>query len=90
MGKGNITYFTVKNIDLIMDGRMIVVETTKDKFFIPRDTMKVHLGKSPNENNRITDPELIDYLIYKIEIFIYRREEQNKFYKLVIGDLKKL
>lgn len=66
--------FTVTLIDFIRDGGTKMINTTKGKFYIHKETGKIHSDYPPNEENLIIDNLLINYLIARIENYILRKE----------------
>ena len=62
--------FTITSIDIIRDGGTNIIKTTKDDYYIHKDSKKFHSGYAPNEENLITDFLLIEYLIERIEKYI--------------------
>jgi len=67
--------FTITLIDTIRDGGTKIIKTTKDDYYIHKDSKKFYSGYAPNEENLITDFLLIEYLIERIETYIKRCEE---------------
>jgi len=67
--------FTITFIDTIRDGGTKIIKTTKDDYYIHKDSKKFHSGYSPSEENLITDFLLIKYLTERIETYIKRCEE---------------
>ena len=67
--------FTITLIDTIRDGGTKIIKTTKDAYYIHKDSKKFHSGYAPSDENLITDFLLIEYLIKRIETYIKRCEE---------------
>ena len=67
--------FTITLIDTIRDGGTKIIKTTKDDYYIHKDSKKFHYDYTPNEENLITDFLLIEYLVERIETYIKRCEE---------------
>ena len=67
--------FIIKVIDSIRDGGTKIIKTTKDDYYIHKDSKKFHSGYSPSEENLITDFLLIEYLTERIETYIKKCEE---------------
>ena len=73
--------FTITLIDTIRDGGTKIIKTTKDDYYIHKDSKKFHSSYTPSEENLITDFLLIEYLIEQIETYIKRcgeAVERNK------------
>jgi hypothetical protein len=67
--------FTITLIDTIRDGGTKIIKTTKDDYYIHKDSKKFHSGYTPSDENLITDFLLIEYLVERIETYIKRCEE---------------
>jgi len=67
--------FTITLIDTIRDGGTKIIRTTKDNFYIHKDSKKFHSSYPPSEENLITDFLLNEYLIERIETYIKKSEE---------------
>jgi len=67
--------FTITSIGTIRDGGTKIINTTKDDYYIHKDSKKFHSDYAPSEENLITDFLLIEYLIERIETYIKRCEE---------------
>ena len=82
--------FTITSIGTIRDGGTKIINTTKDDYYINKDSKKFHSGYSPSEENLITDFLLIEYLTERIETYIKRCEEDVEWNKNLLIEIKKL
>jgi hypothetical protein len=80
--------FTITLIDTIRDGGTKIIKTTKDDYYINKDSKKFHSGYSPSEENLITDFLLIEYLTERIETYIKRCEEDVERNKNLLIEIK--
>jgi hypothetical protein len=73
--------FTITFIDTLRDGGTKFIKTTKNYYYVNKDTKKFHSAYPTIEENLITDHLLEAYLIERIETYIQRCEkdiERNK------------
>lgn len=83
--------FTITLIDTIRDGGTKLIRTTKDDYYIHRDSKKFYSSYNQNEENLITDFLLIEYLVEQVEAYIKRCEEgvkRNKDLLIEIQNIK--
>ena len=65
-----------------------IIKTTKDDYYIHKDSKKFHSGYVPNQENLITDFLLIEYLIERIETYIKNCEEDVERNKNLLIEIK--
>lgn len=73
--------FRITLIDTIRDGGTKVIKTTKDDYYIDKNSENFYSGYELTEKKLITDLLLIQYLTERIETYIKRCEadlERNK------------
>lgn len=67
--------FRITEIDIVRDGgtRVIFTSNKNKSFYIPKDGYAIHSGIPYNDDNRIIDPLLENYLTDRLEAFIIQR-----------------
>ena len=77
--------FTITFMDRTRDGGTTLIKTTKDDIYLHMNRKDFHSSYPPNEENRIKDPLMINYIIHLMDVYIQREEDQIDINKNILG-----
>lgn len=81
-------YFRIKNIDTFRDGGTVVLITTDRTFYIHQNSEIFYFNTPSTVKNTVTDPLLIQFLLYSIEKYIKECEDNIIRHKSMLTKLK--
>ena len=81
--------FTIKLISTIRDGGTRQIDTTKDTYYLNMNQKDFHTNYPPEDNNKIQNPFLINYLISLMEEYVRREEDTLRCDQLILGQVQR-
>jgi len=87
--ENNGKLFSIISIETIRDGGTVTIFTNKTPFYVHKDNKTIHMEYYPTDNNMISDPLFIKYIVGRLETYIKSQEEIIDNYKILLSNIKK-